>query len=238
MSRKMFYKKGSELEDFDSWRHREECECGGPLFKYKDITRNVYVTRCGHIKETYDIKQKVWVKSKKQPCSFVGVYFGEKPAHVKKEKAITAKKLPNPNHLLHARLNLLFKNYPYDRRNTVLQEIDHIVKFHLQRKTKMESETMEQYYTRIFSRPIIDKYIQNIDISKYQSEEYELDVEDPDDSDVDESNEDSESDITDFEDPGDESEIKEIEEGEEGDNFIVDEGDVDDDAGSDAYDYD
>ena len=74
----------------------------------------------------------------------------------------------------------------------------------------MESETMEQYYTRIFSRPVIDKYIQKIDISKYQSEDYELGVDDPDDSDLDESNEDSESDITDFEDPGDESEIEDL----------------------------
>lgn len=240
MSRKTFYKKASQLEDFDSWRYCEECECGGPVFKYTDTKKNIYIVRCGHNKETYEMKQKtcVWIKSKKQPCSFIGVYIGEKPIHVKKEKACAIKKLPNPNHLLRSKLILLFKNYQYDRRGLILQEIDHVVEFHLERKPKMESETMEQYYDRIFSKPIIDKYIQKIDISKYESEKNELEIEDSEDSEPDlEEIEPSESEYSDLEDTISEQEVQETEELDEGDNFIVDECDFDDDGGSDTCDY-
>jgi hypothetical protein len=40
-----------------------ECDCGKPLFKFTDTSRNISYARCSYTKEEYDIKKKAWVTS-------------------------------------------------------------------------------------------------------------------------------------------------------------------------------
>ena len=47
--------------DHETWSYTDTCECGGPVFKYHNTSKNIYSISCGVPKETYDIKSKKWV---------------------------------------------------------------------------------------------------------------------------------------------------------------------------------
>ena len=50
-----------------------ECNCGKNLFKYTDESKNISYAKCNYVKEEYDIKNKKWIISKKQPCDFLAI---------------------------------------------------------------------------------------------------------------------------------------------------------------------
>jgi hypothetical protein len=156
------------LDDYNDY---SECECGGPLFKYHDSTRNVFVVKCGYVKENLDMKTKTWSKSKKQPCSFVNIHKSDSPDYNNLVLPQRERVLPeNPHENLRENLESLFKFYKLAKKDITIQEINSLVKFKLNRKTRityylvtagpvlMEShrESMDDYYSRIFSRPIIN----------------------------------------------------------------------------------
>jgi len=156
------------LDDYNDY---SECECGGPLFKYHDSTRNVFVVKCGYVKENLDMKTKTWSKSKKQPCTFMNIHKSDYPNYNNLVLPKRERVLPeNPHENLRENLESLFKFYKLAKKDITIQEINSLVKFKLNRKTRityylvtagpvlMEShrESMDDYYSRIFSRPIIN----------------------------------------------------------------------------------
>ena len=162
---------GVQEISLDDYNDYSECECGGPLFKYHDSTRNVFVVKCGYVKETLDMKTKTWSKSKKQPCSFVNIHKSDSPDYNNLVLPQRERVLPeNPHENLRENLESLFKFYKLAKKDITIQEINSLVKFKLNRKTRiiyylvtagpvlMEShrESMDDYYSRIFSRPIIN----------------------------------------------------------------------------------
>jgi hypothetical protein len=161
------------------WVDLDECECGGPLFKFHDTSVNVFVVKCGHVKETLEFetrtKKKLWFISKKQPCGFMCISSSERPDYQEYKKLECKEKVvvENYNKKLEERLRDLFKYYFLSKRDTVIQEINLLVKNKLYRKSRItyylpttelllresHKESIEDYQKRIFSVPIIDKSI-------------------------------------------------------------------------------
>jgi hypothetical protein len=160
---------------FEDWISTDTCPCGGPVFKFHNVSKNTYVIKCGHIKEIFDVEPKtkkwIWVKSKKQPCKFNATFHGDKPIfeQIKKKTKITV--FENPHKKLYDNLKSLFRFVLIDPKSSVLQEIDLLVKnklFRLPRKIyyfptagpfmkESHREPLQEFHDRIFSREIIDK---------------------------------------------------------------------------------
>lgn len=171
---KNIHKKYENIEEIslEEWLEYDECKCGGPLFKYHDTTCNVYVVKCGHVKESLDIKTRLWFPSKKQPCNFINICRGDEQPDYSDYSAPVRKKVEkiNPHTFLAEKLDSLFKFYFLTKKDITIQEINSIVKFKLNRKIRYvyylvtagpilkesHREPMEEYYSRIFSRPIKD----------------------------------------------------------------------------------
>jgi hypothetical protein len=129
------------------------------------------VIKCGYVKETLDMKTKTWSKSKKQPCDFVNIHKGDSPNYNNLVLPQRERVLPeNPHENLRENLESLFKFYKLAKKDITIQEINSLVKFKLNRKTRItyylvtagpvliesHRESMDDYYSRIFSRPIIN----------------------------------------------------------------------------------
>ena len=204
------------LEDYNDY---SECDCGGPLFKYHDSTRNVFVVKCGYVKETLDMKTKTWSKSKKQPCTFVNIHKSDSPDYNKLVLPQRERVLPeNPHENLRENLESLFKFYKLAKKEITIQEINSLVKFKLNRKTRivyylvtagpvlMEShrESMDDYYSRIFSKPIINTTItKNTPITKKKNKSHFIETELNSESEESEHSEKSDSDYSESEDDSD-----------------------------------
>ena len=206
------------LDDYNDY---SECECGGPLFKYHDSTRNVFVVKCGYVKENLDMKTKTWSKSKKQPCTFMNIHKSDSPDYNNLVLPKRERVLPeNPHENLRENLESLFKFYKLAKKDITIQEINSLVKFKLNRKTRityylvtagpvlMEShrESMDDYYSRIFSRPIINNNIpKNISITKKKNKSHFIETELNSDSGSDTESEHSDSE---YSESGDESDTE------------------------------
>ena len=146
----------------------EDCECGKPVFKYQDITKNQFVMKCPNTKYELDIKTRKWILSKKQPCKLYNIYQGERPVFSEiKNKVITpyVEKLD-----LEKRLRFLFDYLLISNHSSTIQEIDLLVINKLKREPRKcfyypsignlrvsHYESFEDYRDRIFSEKIIDK---------------------------------------------------------------------------------
>jgi hypothetical protein len=146
----------------------EECECGKPVFKFHNTSKNIHVMKCTSTNQEYDLKTKKWVLSKKQPCKMYNIYKGEPVVinQIKKKEAPKENKPPD----LKERLVSLFNFLPISNHSTTLQEIDLIVKWNLKREPRKtfyypsignlrisHHESFEDYRARIFSEEIIDR---------------------------------------------------------------------------------
>ena len=167
------YKDSIEIT-LQEWLQAELCECGGPIFKYHDTTSNIYVLKCGLITEKLDIKTKTLIKSKKQPCSFNIIHKGDKPDYSNLQIPVRKKQEKiDHNAILAENLESLFKFYFLAKKDITIQEINSLVKFKLNRNIRKiyylvtagpilkesHREPMEEYHSRIFSLPIIDRSI-------------------------------------------------------------------------------
>jgi hypothetical protein len=146
----------------------DECDCGKPVFKYQDITKNQFIMKCPNTKYELDIKTRKWILSKKQPCKLYNVYQGERPVFSEiKNKVIKpyVEKLD-----LEKRLRLLFDYLLVSNHSSTIQEIDLLVINKLKREPRKSFyypsighlrvshyESFEDYRDRIFSEKIIDK---------------------------------------------------------------------------------
>uniref|UniRef100_A0A6C0I9Z1 Uncharacterized protein n=1 Tax=viral metagenome TaxID=1070528 RepID=A0A6C0I9Z1_9ZZZZ len=203
---------------FEDWKDLDICECGGPLFKYHDCSKNAFIAKCGHLKEYQIIdpvtKKKKWVKSKKQPCKYKGLYNNpdkrifSKTIEEKKESYI------DPNKLLFDQLTALFEYIFIEPRPFVIQEIDYLVRTKLQKKprqtyyfptvglfmTESHKESIADYHDRIFAEEIIDKTeIKPITITKYNNKFVVDDLETPEQSDTDHNDDSSDASDSDHE---------------------------------------
>jgi len=165
----------------EEWLDSEHCNCSKPVFKYHDVTNNVFVLRCkngsgggngvGNLIDSFeniDINNNS--KCKKIRCNLFEVYYGEEYSYPKQNnlsvRQIKKQTKKENNQNLKDRLDILFDyakvNTINDRINLTIQEINYIVKFKLHRLVLGKfniNETLEGYRQRIMSRPIIDKSI-------------------------------------------------------------------------------
>jgi hypothetical protein len=163
----------------------EECECGGPIFKYQDTARNVFVVKCGYFKKVLDIdkitKRKVWVVPKKVACDWICTYHGERPvfSEINKKLSNFVEKnvTKDPHRQLEEKLKLLFRFLYLSTHSTTLDEINVLVLNNLLREPRKtyyypsighfmrisHMESFEDYEKRIFSKKIIDQsYLNDI----------------------------------------------------------------------------
>ena len=150
----------------------DECNCGKKPFSYHNTSKNEYYSKCTLTKEEFDIKTKKWVVSKKQPCNFYCVYFGERPVileEVKKVLIVKANKILDVNKILEEKLRLLFKFVFVSNHTATLDEINVLVTNNLKRESRKpyyypspghmrisHYESIEEYRDRIFSKKIVD----------------------------------------------------------------------------------
>ena len=233
--------RSADLITLEEYHDITHCACGAGLFKYHDSSKNIFVAKCINVKELYDQKQKLWTKNKKQPCDFICIFKAETPVF---KKEIPIKKIKeivvNPHKQLRYNLEVLFRYFYLDQsRKATLQEIDHLVKFHLWKKIKEKEETMENYYIRIFSEKIIDRNTKTIDLNNINTNsEYitiidDMELEEPEEPEDDDSENDNESMI----DEDAESMVDKEEEDDSENVETIDIPDYDDDEEPD-YDYD
>jgi len=143
----------------------EECECGKPVFKFHNTSKNIHVMKCMSTSQEYDLKTKKWVLAKKQPCKMYNIYKGEPGVIYKLEKRETVKENKPPN--LKEKLVSLFNFLPLSDYLSTLQEIDILVKNNLKREPRKtffnnnvpELESYNDYRNRIFSEEIVDRDI-------------------------------------------------------------------------------
>jgi len=148
----------------------EDCNCGKPVFRYHNTSKNMFVMKCGYSEQEYDIKTKKWITSKKQPCKMFYAYCGERPVFTEIKKIID-NKINIPETTLEERLKLLFSFLYVSNRTSTLSEIDILVITRLKREPRKifyfptttlfmkesHRESFKEYETRIFSEKIIDR---------------------------------------------------------------------------------
>ena len=170
----------------------EECKCGGPVFKYHDTSKNVFIAKCGYFKKIIDIeketKKKIWIVPKKISCDWVCVYNASRPVFVEINKKISVfveKNVICPHKQLEQKLTLLFKFLYVSNHTSTLDEINNFVKNNLLREPRKtfyyptigqfmrisHREPYEEYEKRIFSKKIIDQsYINYINYKQQQKD--------------------------------------------------------------------
>ena len=156
----------------------EQCECGGPVFKYHDVSKNIFVAKCGYFKKILDIekqtKKKLWIVPKKVACDWVCTYNGSRPVFAEinnKLNTFVESKFVDPHIILEEKLKLLFRFLYLSNHSSTLDEINLLVKNNLYREPRKtfyyptighfmrisHYEPFEDYEKRIFSKKIIDK---------------------------------------------------------------------------------
>ena len=142
----------------------EECNCGGPVLKYHNTSRNEFIAKCGYFKKIIEIdketKRKIWIAPKRVACDWRVMYAGERPAFrvintiLKKKTCLN--KLLNIHEQLEEQLRVLFRFLHVSNHSSTLDEINILVKNNLIREPKTALETFREFEERIFSKKIID----------------------------------------------------------------------------------
>ena len=142
----------------------EECNCGGPVLKYHNTSRNEFIAKCGYFKKIIEIdketKRKVWITPKRVACDWRVMYPGERPVFrvinniLKKSQQVD--KLLNIHEQLEEQLRVLFRFLHVSNHSSTLDEINILVKNNLIREPKTALETFREFEERIFSKKIID----------------------------------------------------------------------------------
>ena len=161
-------------EQYDSI---EECNCGGPVFKYHNTSKNVFVAKCGLYKEIIELDKKTkkmsFITPKKPACNWEVMYNGPRPIFVEINKKLNKsveKNIKSPDEQLEEKLKLLFRFLYVSNHTSTLDEINLLVKNNLLREPRKtfwfpttglfmrmsHKESFEDYEKRIFSKKIID----------------------------------------------------------------------------------
>ena len=170
-------KKNQHFITKEKYDSIEECQCGGPVFKYHDTSKNVFVIKCGYFKKVLEVeketKKRMWVVSKKPACDWVCKYNGPRPVfneiNITLNKYIEKSNL-DPHKQLEQKLKLLFRFLYVSNHTSTLDEINVLVKNSLYREPRKtfyyptvgafmrvsHYEPFDEYEKRIFSKKIID----------------------------------------------------------------------------------
>jgi hypothetical protein len=122
----------------DEFIDLSECHCGKPLFKITDTSKSISYARCNYTKEEYDIKKGEWVVSKKQPCNFLKICYGERPIFKEIQQIIKIES--KWKFSLEKELKTLFSFLMVSNRTSTLDEINLIV------KNKLKKEPLKKFY--------------------------------------------------------------------------------------------
>ena len=148
-----------------------ECACGKYPFRFHNTSKNEFIAKCSTTREEYDPKLKKWVSSKRQPCDFYYVYYGERPVFEEIKNTLIKKATiePNKDAVLQQKLTLLFRFVFLSNHTSTLDEINLLVKNNLKRQPRKiyyypsignmrisHYEPLEEYRDRIFSKKIVD----------------------------------------------------------------------------------
>jgi len=162
-----------KILDKNTFSEIEKCTCGKDVFKYHNTSRNVFVAKCSNYTHEFGRDLK-WTETKKQPCGFHCVYYGERPVILENIKKVIVKKSETVS--LEERLRLLFNFVVVSNHSSTLDEINIIVRnklkreprktFYLVSTTKVmpisHYESLEDYRDRIFSKKIVDlEFVEN-----------------------------------------------------------------------------
>lgn len=155
----------------------DQCECGGPVFKFHDTSKNVFIAKCGYFSKIMEIDKKTkkitWVNSKKPACDWVCKYNGERPVFKEINNSLNTfieKNVKDPHKQLEEKLKLLFRFLHVSNHTSTLDEINLLVKNNLYREPRKtfyypsiglfmrvsHYEPFDEYEKRIFSKKIID----------------------------------------------------------------------------------
>ena len=159
----------------NKWRKMVQCNCGGKLNKWNNISDNTFHVMCAKPKYECDLKAKKWTKPsvRRRSCGYHKIFKGGK-SHEFSEKISLKEELPPKKykfkaHTLEEDLRQKFKYLLLSGHSGTLQQIDIIVKQKLKREPRRkyyngqhnaflyDEEDIEVYYKRIFSQKIIDK---------------------------------------------------------------------------------
>jgi hypothetical protein len=166
-------KENKKILTYDQFFKIDECKCGKNPFKYHNTSKNEYTLKCNTPKEEFDTKTKKWIPSKKQPCNFYCVYYGERPVFEEIKNSLIKKAkntYVNKDKILEENLKLLFQFVFVSNHTSTLDEINILVQNNLKREPRKtfyfpsighfmrtsHYESLEEYRDRIFSKKIVD----------------------------------------------------------------------------------
>jgi len=164
---------------FEQYNSINECNCGGPVFKYHNTSKNTYHIKCGYFKKILEISKdnhkKTWIAPKKPSCGLNITYNGPRPIfkeinqkiikHFEYHQKDIHKKLED-------QLKLLFSFLIISKNSATLDEINILVKNNLLREPRKtyylvstgrflkisHYESFEEYRDRIFSKKIVNHH--------------------------------------------------------------------------------
>jgi len=170
-----------------------ECDCGKPVFRYHNTSKNVFIIKCPNTRYEYDLKSRKWVISKRQPCDLYAVYNGSRPQLAEIKNKIITPYIEKCD--IEKRLRLMFDFLLVSKWSSTIQEIDLIVKNKLHREPRKvfyypsighlrvsHRESYTDYRDRIFSEKIVDrsepvvKQIKNVKIKQRQEYDFVVDT--------------------------------------------------------------
>jgi hypothetical protein len=178
MSSKIKPKGRPQFITKDNYDSIDECNCGGPVFKFHNTSKNVFVAHCGLFKRIIEFDKKtkkmILVPSKKPACNWEVIYNGERPVFAEINNKLTKSVEENnksPDIQLEEKLKLLFKFLRVSNHTSTLDEINNLVRFSLFREPRKSyyfpsttafmrlshRESFDDYEKRIFSVKIIDR---------------------------------------------------------------------------------
>lgn len=182
----------TEIVTKEKYHSFDQCKCGGPIFKYHDTTKNIFVGKCGYFSKVLDIeketKKKIWIPSKKPACDWICVYHGPRPVFNEINNTLNKfveRNITDPHKQLENKLKLLFKFLYLSNHTSTLDEINLLVKNNLYREPRKtfyfpsighfmrvsHYEPFDEYEKRIFSKKIID--VSSILYEKYLAQKAE-----------------------------------------------------------------
>jgi len=236
----------------DDFFNIDECDCGKPVFRYHNTSKNMFMLKCSYVNEEFDLKTKKWVMSKKTPCKLLCAFSGERPVHVEIKKIIEAKILTKIT-TLEEQLKLLFSFLHISNRSSTLDEINLLVQHKLRRfprkvfyfptttafMKESHRETFKEYESRIFSEKIIDRSYKVVvkPIKPPSNSNFINVLEEESDNESNESNDESEKDADSNRDESDYSETSSVAEVEEEEEIFDEIEDYDNDDSNDESGY-
>jgi hypothetical protein len=110
-----------KVVDKNTFSEIEKCNCGKDPFRYHNTSKNVFNAKCSSFKYEYTRDLKNITESKKKPCDFHYVYYGERPVFIDTiKKALNIKTVEIS---LEERLRVLFRFVMVSNHSSTLDKL-------------------------------------------------------------------------------------------------------------------